>query len=93
MPIARTPAEEEQNLRDIIESRRFPGIVGAFSDRGVAAEDERIYREHNVTHKHAKGGVIAEPNSPSMQCQCGNCGSHRRRASVTKTADKGKDVN
>lgn len=70
---------------------RAPGTVGVFSDRGVALAEERVYREHNVT-RHIEGeAVTADPNPPSLQCTCGDCGSHRRRAGITATAEPGKD--
>lgn len=66
-------------------------------DSADARQQEKLYREHNVT-RHGRGrtggGGVLEyaPNSPADQCQCGDCASHRRRAGVTGTADKGKDI-
>lgn len=58
------------------------------------ADDARIYGEHNITHRgtNADGSVTSLPNSPADQCGCGNCASHRRRASVTAVAEPGKEL-
>lgn len=67
-----------------------PALLG--TESATAGEDERVYREHNVTREHYAGaGVSAEPVSAALQCQCGNCGAHRKRAAVTGTAEPGKE--
>ncbi len=52
--------------------------------------NEVIYREHNVTRTELRGSIKAEPNPPSLQCQCGDCAAHRRRAAMTGVAEPGK---
>jgi len=58
----------------------------------VMREQERVYHEHNVTHRRESETMTSLPNSPADQCQCGDCGSHRRRASITNVAEPGKEV-
>jgi hypothetical protein len=56
------------------------------------AGERRVYHQHNITApgRSADGTVVSLPNSVADQCQCGDCASHRRRASVTDVAEPGK---
>ncbi len=57
----------------------------------VIRAQEKTYHEHNITHEKPGSVVTALPNSPEQQCQCGDCSTHRRRASVTDVAEPGKN--
>lgn len=60
----------------------------------LARRQREIYHQHNKTShgSDVNGAVAWEPLAPSEQCQCGDCGSHRGRVSVTGVADPRKDV-
>jgi putative FmdB family regulatory protein len=62
----------------------------------VASSDRATYAKHNVTFTGVNGtaeeSIGFSPNSHEEQCQCEECKRHRRRALVTETADKRKDV-
>jgi putative FmdB family regulatory protein len=86
-------------------SRRCPACAGRAQriiltapslGLGLASRDRLEYAQHNVTYTgESRDGdqVIGfSPNSHEDQCHCEGCNRHRRRASVTETADKGKDV-
>lgn len=78
-----------------IEKIAAPAMSG-FTDRGAAAVDEAIYRQHNVTHTDilptGNGGRVKRSPAPKgAGCTCGNCASHCRRASVTGVAAPGKE--
>jgi putative FmdB family regulatory protein len=61
-----------------------------------ASSDRQTYAKHNVTFTGRSGNdeesIGFTPNSHDDQCQCEECKRHRRRALVTETADKGRDV-
>jgi len=69
-----------------------PGMHG-FESRSATA-DRMIYARHNITHETTSpnGEIQAKPNNPDQQCQCGHCGSHRRRNAVTEEASAKKGV-
>jgi putative FmdB family regulatory protein len=74
--------------------QRITGPAIHTSEGARAAFDERAYRTHNITATQImQGGAIkAEPVRDGLQCQCGNCASHRKRNAVTKVVAPGKAV-
>src|SRR4051812_16769429 len=84
-------------LDEIAAEKRAPGMVGCFSDRGIYAHDEQVYREHNITHTdvvatEGGGRVRRAPAPKGGGCTCGNCAAHCKRAAVTGVASPGKEI-
>src|SRR5581483_4377204 len=79
-----------------LPARRMISLSAVLGSESLSTRvDERLYRKHNVTRPYSSPGegvISAEPVSPANQCQCGNCGAHRKRSSRTATADVGKGV-
>lgn len=74
------------------------GVVPALhtTDRG-ALERARIYQQHNITRHIVTpdgmgGSVTADPVEEDRQCQCGDCGSHRKANRKTGVARPGKNL-
>lgn len=61
---------------------RAPGF-----NASVMAADREAYMQHNVTFTGGTAEVQHRPNERDLQCQCGDCKRHRRRAGVTGTAE------
>lgn len=60
--------------------------MAPYNGRTIAVERE-AYMQHNITYTGGDAEVQHRPNEHSLQCQCDGCCGHRRRASVTETAE------
>jgi hypothetical protein len=93
IPLAKTDYAQRCEFCNARAEQYFPYAPGMFSPSGKLVTAEReTYFQHNITYTGGTKEVGFKPNSASEQCQCGNCASHRRRASRTEVADVGKEV-
>lgn len=61
---------------------KFPG-----TNLSSAEMERAAYMEHNITFTGGSSEVRHQPNEHSLQCQCDGCRGHRKRATVTGTAE------
>jgi hypothetical protein len=70
------------------ESPAFMIVESMAPFNGATIQADRdAYMSHNITFTGGDSEVQHRPNEHALQCACDSCIGHRKRASVTETAE------
>jgi hypothetical protein len=67
-------------------AKQFLPYPPGYNGREMQTDLEN-YMKHNITFTGGTSEIQHKPNEHALQCGCDGCRGHRRRASVTGTAE------